>query len=110
MATKNQSYTMDKEVLFKLTAYANAECISKSRAVNRILSKFLNLKIIDEIEKKKSKPQTEEDRLKDWEWRKKMVTEGKFSVRMGEEYPRMDNPDIEEIYLTPDGLPSDIVK
>ena len=120
MSTKNQSFTIDEEVLYKLGVYARTETISKSSAVNKILKRFLNVEVkISLADTPYEKPpvvvqktMTEEERLEDWEWRKGMVNQGKFPTYMAEEYPRTirDYTMEKDVYLTPDGKPSDTVE
>lgn len=114
MSKKIQSYTIDEDIICLLEEYAKKSMISKSRAIERILSNFLNseIKIEQPMYVIPEKNRTEEQRLAEWEWRKRMVKEGKFPTWMGEEYPRtMRDPERErDVYLTPDGLPSDCAK
>lgn len=115
MGTKNQSYTIEEETIYKLGVFAGIENISKSRAVNKILDRFLNVEVkisLTDTPYEKKVPviqpeMTPEEYKKDWEWRKKMVEEGKFPVHMGDEFPVVELEDRKDIYLTDDGLPSD---
>ena len=110
MKTKNQSYTLDEEVIYKLGVFAKGENISKSSAVNKILGRFLSVEVKVSLadtpyEKKLVAPVivvTEKERLADWEWRKGMVAQGKFPVHMGEEYPTDLPPGMQLVFLTPE--------
>jgi hypothetical protein len=112
MKTKNQSFTINEEVLYKLGVFAKTQCISKSSAVNKILGRFLSIEVKSDLaDSPYEKPPvidntvkfTEEERLVDWEWRKKMVNEGKFPTYMADEYPQTmrDYGTTPDIYLTP---------
>lgn len=114
MSKKIQSYTIDEDVICELEKYAKISMVTKSRAVERILANFLNMaeKISQPVYTPPVETMTEEQRIAEWEWRKRMVREGKFPTWMEEEYPRtMRDPSREhDVYLTPDGLPSDCAK
>lgn len=112
MSKKIQSYTIEEDLICGLEKYSKEFMISKSRAVERALSRLLNLdENLSLTPAPPASARTEEERLAEWEWRKKMVREGKFPTWMEEEYPRtMRDPCMEkDVYLTPDGLPSDCV-
>ena len=115
MSKKNQSFTIEEGVIDLLNEFASKECISKSYAVEKILERVLVVELGKEFVKKVStldtpyvKPEvkpmpervvTEEDHLKDWEWRKQMVADGRMHNYMAEEFPRIPtnaNPFIEK--------------
>ena len=105
MSKKNQSFTIEEGVIDLLNEFASKECISKSYAVEKILERVLVVELGKEFVKKVStldtpyvKPEvkpmpervvTEEDHLKDWEWRKQMVADGRMHSYMAEEYPNI---------------------
>lgn len=117
MATVNRSFTLEEETFRKLEAYASFECINKSRAVDKILSRFLNVEAKEILADTPYTPPppppprhqlTEEERIREWEWRKDMVERGDFGTHFAEEDPIVDlPPEVPCIYLTPDGLPRD---
>lgn len=80
--------------------------IEKHTKMGPMLNKLVS-DWVDEVEKPKVSniiPQTEEGRLKDWEWRKGQVEKGELSTNMAEEYPNV-NVEGKAIYKTPTGMP-----
>ena len=113
MGRKIQSYTLSEITIDRLERFASANCISKSRAMEKILDRFLLVEappLINPADIPYEKPpvveqhmQTEVERLWDWEWRKKMVAQGKFAIHMADEYPVVEDPNRKNVYNTKDG-------
>jgi len=99
MRREIQSYTLDLGTVELLKTYANTNSISNSRAVEKILEKFFKAEGLDGVKPEVERVVTEEDHLKDWEWRKQMVADGRMHNYMAEEFPRIPtnaNPFIEK--------------
>ena len=108
MGRTTSSFTIEGDIVERLEKFAKYKRSSKSRIVENLLDD--NLPRINEILKRgefteeqlkngytnERHVQTEEERLADWEWRKKQVAEGKFPIHMGEEYPREKENQINE--------------
>lgn len=105
-------FNLDVELKERLAKASKKKYTNSSVLLNQILSKWL-----DAFEGIKEKPQkvapprpqqTEEDRIKDWEWRQKMVLHGKLPEHMGDEYPIVDRPpEFVPVYLNEDGKVND---
>lgn len=101
-------FNLDVELKDRLNSAAKKKYTNSSILLNQILCSWLDeFEQIPEKEKVvvEKHIQTEEERLRDWEWRKSMVEQGKFPVHMAEEYPVVELPSSlrKDIYLTSDG-------
>ena len=93
-----KSFTLDSNTIDKLKKYSDKKLITQSRAIETIINSFL------ETEPKKKeiapiKKMTKKEHLADWEWRKGMVADGKFPVRLGEEYPKGESFTEKDVYI-----------
>lgn len=113
MGRKIKSYTLSDITINRLERFADANNISKSRAIEKILDRFLLIEspaLINPADIPYEKPpvvehhtQTIAEHLEEWEWRKNMVKQGKFPVHMADEYPILEYPNRKDVYLTTDG-------
>jgi len=87
MRRKVQSFTIETEVLETLKTYANSQLLSMSYVVEKAIKEFISNKQSEKKPKIEVPEMTPERHAEDWEFRKKMVKEGKFPEYMAEEFP-----------------------
>ncbi len=109
MGTKLFSFNLKNELREQLEKTSKYKNWSMALVIEHALIDYF--KKIDGyvFEENKEKPKnvdykpTEEERITDWEWRKKMVAEGKFPRGMELEYPNTmtgDNKNTDEFIIT----------
>jgi len=111
---KIQSLTIDEQTVLKLEKFAKDNLISKSRAAEKILSRFLSVEypveltsadsVYEKVVIPKSVPLTKEEYEEQRAFERSMVNRGEWHQGFLEEPPRCElAPHETAIYNTPDG-------